>query len=95
ITHHFMHNQLYLCTEREVKLLFPDVEKNSIKIDYPEEIIIHEKSENDTFCELLEAYRGTVFNRTDLKLISDDDKLKIKEKYQSLSLFLKNIKGLE
>ena len=94
ISHHFMHDQLCLFTEKEVKQLLPEVEKNSIKFKQTEKITVNEKNEKDTFCELLQTYKGIVCTRADLKLIAADDKLKIKEKYQSLSLFLKKIKGL-
>lgn len=94
ITYHFMHHQLFEFTEREIKQLVPDVERYQGE----QEAIIDESGcetvSAQVQCDLLQRYQGRVITRADLKQVSDDDQAKIKQKYRSMSVFLKRLKGM-
>lgn len=92
ITYHFMHHQLFEFTEREIKQLVPDAYHHKDELE-----ATIDKSEGETTsaqvqCDLLQKYQGKVVSRADLKQVSDDDQEKIKQKYRSLSVFLKKLK---
>jgi superfamily II DNA or RNA helicase len=92
ITYQFMHHQLFEFTEREIKQLVPDADYHQAE----QEMTI-DKNEDETTnaqvkCDLLRKYQGKVVSRADLKQISDDDQERIKQKYRSLSVFLKKLK---
>ena len=46
-------------------------------------------------CILIQKYKSKIFSRGDIKKLSVNDQLEIKEKYQSISVFLKKLKDVQ
>lgn len=92
ITYHFMHHQLFEFTEREIKHLVPDADlqqdEKQVAIDIDED----ETTCAQVQCDLIQKYQGKVVSRADLKQVSEDDQERIKQKYRSMSVFLKKLK---
>jgi superfamily II DNA or RNA helicase len=92
ITYHFMHHQLFEFTEREIKQLVPDADYHQAEQEMTIDKNQDETTNAQVQCDLLQKYQGKVVSRADLKQISDDDQERIKQKYRSLSVFLKKLK---
>jgi superfamily II DNA or RNA helicase len=91
IAYYFMHQQLFEFAEREIKLLInigseqSNIETSPIH-DNVVDVVVKMK------CELIDKYKNQINSRSDFKLISDSDQQKIKDKYRSMSVFLKKLK---
>lgn len=95
ITHHFAQQQLLEFTEREIKSLLPEYDYQALAGDSLQVSDFEEserKLEPDEKCQLFERYRGEIRTRGDLKLLSGEDLQAIKQKYRSVSVFLKMLK---
>ncbi|PSV20203.1 restriction endonuclease [Photobacterium leiognathi subsp. mandapamensis] len=95
IAYNFMYFQLFEFTEREIKNFLPLLE-----LEHP--TLENLKEENDNIevvtkieCELIAQYKNMIKSRSDLKLITDSEQRKIKEKYRSISVFLKKLKEVK
>ena len=98
ISHHFMESQLYEFTEREIQILLPNFDEviedspvgfsnNSIVCE-PEDIVT-------TKCLLINRFKAKVFSRNDIKKLSISEQNEIKNKYRSISVFLKKLKDVQ
>ncbi|QMW15536.1 DEAD/DEAH box helicase family protein [Pseudoalteromonas sp. MT33b] len=92
ITYHFMYQELFEFTEREIKQLLPklEVEQCNVVVPDSENEVIEDSKHIE--CEFINQYKDKISSRSDLKLISDPVLKQIKAKYGSVSLFLKKLK---
>lgn len=95
VSHNFMEAQLYEFNEKEIKILLPDfseiLDKNLIEYSDTSktfEVIVDE-------CHLIEEFKMKVFSRSDIKKLSQEEQDKIKNKYSSISVFLKRLKDIQ
>lgn len=94
IAYHFMYNQLFEFTEREIKDLLPLLELEPPIVKNVKEKCVSIKNVSDIQCEIIIKYKGIINSRSDIKCLPDSEQEKIKEKYRSFSVFLKKIKGV-
>ncbi|MDO6620146.1 DEAD/DEAH box helicase family protein [Shewanella sp. 6_MG-2023] len=92
ITYHFMHHQLFEFTEREIKHLVSDADLQQDEQHVVIQTDADETTSTQVQCDLLQKYQGKVVIRADLKQISENDQERIKQKYRSMSVFLKKLK---
>lgn len=91
ISHHFMQEQLYEFSEKEIKNLLPNFDNRTINIEKASTINKEVKcTSND--CYLIRGFSEKVCSRSDIRKLSEEDQKKIKKKYRSFSIFLKKIK---
>lgn len=97
ISSHFMEQQLYEFTEKEIMSLLPELNDLPAPANAEDSStsIINESREENTKCQLLEKYIGKISSRSDMKLLKNEELNEIKEKYQSISVFLKKLKNVE
>ncbi|MGR5250924.1 DEAD/DEAH box helicase family protein [Vibrio astriarenae] len=91
----FIEKQLYVFTEKEIKVLLPDFNEFAGKEHHDDaeakEIYI-EKEPNQLKCEIVEKYQPIIKTRADLKKLSATELSEIKTRYRSASVFLKKLK---
>lgn len=98
ISLNFMEEQLYEFSEKEIQLLLPELMKieAEIPINAIEDIELdNEFTKSSEECILIQKYKSKIFSRGDIKKLSVNDQLEIKEKYQSISVFLKKLKDAQ
>lgn len=97
ISFHFMEKQLYEFSEKEIKILLQNIDgvmshvltNSSGIMDLNQEIELVPDQ-----CYLIEKFKGTIFSRSDIKSLSNEHQEEIKNKYQSISVFLKKLKDV-
>jgi superfamily II DNA or RNA helicase len=95
ITNHFSHQHLYEFTEREVNLLLQDYScqesaSNHHKVNSFDGSTQTLKLSEE--CQLVERYKGIIRTRADFTMLHESELYEIKQKYLSLSVFLKKLK---
>lgn len=98
VSHNFMEAQLYEFSEKEIKILLPNFNQilESSLTEYSDISNTHEtiKSIFDE-CHLIEEFKMKVFSRSDIKILSEEEQKRIKNKYSSISVFLKKLKDIQ
>ncbi|MHA6613166.1 DEAD/DEAH box helicase family protein [Photobacterium damselae] len=95
IAYNFMHHQLFEFTEREIKNFLPLLELEQPILGNLKEVYENVEAVTKIECELIEQYKDMINSRSDIKLISISEQQKIKEKYRSISVFLKKLKEVK
>lgn len=98
ISLNFMEEQLYEFSEKEIQSLLPNLMKleAEISVNAIEDIELDNELKNSSKeCILIQKYKSKIFSRGDIKKLSVNDQLEIKEKYQSISVFLKKLKDVQ
>jgi superfamily II DNA or RNA helicase len=95
ITNHFSHQHLYEFTEREVNLLLQDYScqesaSNHHKVNSFDGSTQTLKLSEE--CQLVERYKGIIRTRADFTMLHESELYEIKQKYLSVSVFLKKLK---
>jgi superfamily II DNA or RNA helicase len=95
ITNHFSHQHLYEFTEREVNLLLQDYScqesaSNHHKVNSFDGSAQTLKLSEE--CQLVERYKGIIRTRADFTMLHESELYEIKQKYLSVSVFLKKLK---
>lgn len=95
ISNHFMFEQLYEFSQKEVELLLSNIEVEDVlfvnKINEMKQSVVDFKEKQ---CYLINRYKGQVLSRSDLKKISLSDLDSIKNKYISVSAFLGKLREI-
>lgn len=98
VSHHFMESQLYEFSEKEIQILLPDFEdivKKSL-VYVSSKLKENEQVETDTVeCHLINSFKMRVFSRSDIKKLSVLEQQEIKDKYHSISVFIKKLKDVQ
>ncbi|WP_416307394.1 DEAD/DEAH box helicase family protein [Neptunicella sp. SCSIO 80796] len=95
ITHNFAYQQLFEFSEREIKLLLPDYTYKEFPNERQHVNSFAESVQERPYtekCQLIERYKGSIHTRADLKLLTESELKPIKQKYRSVSIFLKMLK---
>lgn len=95
IAFHFMEEQLYEFSEKEIQTLLPNL--NNIAEDFlsdfqPLHVLTGYCKNQIESCSLIEKYKNKINTRADIKNLSLKEQETIKMKYQSISVFLKRLK---
>lgn len=98
ISHHFMESQLYEFTEKEVQILLPSFNEiiEDLQVGSSDSSRVSEQVEIiTTECVLIDSLKMKVFSRSDIKKLSMSEQEEIKNKYRSISVFLKKLKDVQ
>ena len=90
-----MEEQLYEFSEKDIQLLLPDLMtiETEISVNSIENFELNNKFKTlSEECILIQKFKSKIFSRGDIKNLSINDQQEIKEKYQSISVFLKKLK---
>lgn len=94
----FQEPPLYEFSEKEIQWLVPGIDSefcNSF-VDQPE--VDHQEYsaiKSQEQCGLLEKFKDKIFSRSDMKTLTGEELNEIKEKYRSVSIFLKKLKDVQ
>ena len=98
ISHHFMESQLYEFTEKEVQILLPSFNEiiEDLQVGSSDSSRVSERAEIiTTECVLIDSLKMKIFSRSDIKKLSMSEQEEIKNKYRSISVFLKKLKDVQ
>lgn len=98
ISLNFMEEQLYEFSEKDIQLLLPDLMtiETEISVNSIENFELKNKFKTlSEECILIQKFKSKIFSRGDIKNLSINDQQEIKEKYQSISVFLKKLKDAQ
>ena len=98
ISHHFMESQLYEFTEKEVQILLPSFNEiiEDLQVGSSDSSRVSEQAEIiTTECILIDSLKMKIFSRSDIKKLSMLEQEEIKNKYRSISVFLKKLKDVQ
>ncbi|MBO1516776.1 DEAD/DEAH box helicase family protein [Psychrobacter halodurans] len=98
ISHHFMESQLYEFTDKEVQILLPSFNEviEDLQVGSSDSSRVSEQVEIiTTECVLIDSLKMKVFSRSDIKKLSMSEQEEIKNKYRSISVFLKKLKDVQ
>ena len=98
ISHHFMESQLYEFTEKEVQILLPSFNEiiEDLQVGSSDSSRVSEQAEIiTTECVLIDSLKMKIFSRSDIKKLSMSEQEEIKNKYRSISVFLKKLKDVQ
>jgi superfamily II DNA or RNA helicase len=98
ISHHFMESQLYEFTEKEVQILLPSFNEiiEDLQVGSSDSSRVSEQAEIiTTECVLIDSLKMKIFSRSDIKKLSMLEQEEIKNKYRSISVFLKKLKDVQ
>ncbi|GGD79342.1 DEAD/DEAH box helicase family protein [Lacimicrobium alkaliphilum] len=96
ISLHFSQQQLCEFSERDIKSLLPDFDYHSLAKPHKgkgDVLGAEKKTPAKIKCQLVEKYKERIRTRSDLKLLSEFELQAIKNKYRSVSIFLKILKN--
>lgn len=98
IAFHFMNKQLYEFSEKEISLLLSNFNKakyislscasNTQQKDELVEVAVEQ-------CHIIDKFKSKIFTRADIKKLPISEQEEIKNKYSSISIFLKLIKDMQ
>jgi len=95
ITNHFSHQHLYEFTEREVNLLLQDYSCQESASNHHKVNSFDGSTQTLNLseeCQLVERYKGIIRTRADFTMLHESELYEIKQKYLSVSVFLKKLK---
>lgn len=98
ISHHFMEAQLCEFSEKDIQILLPNFEELKSQLSNR---IFNNTEVNECFktslveCHLINNFKTKVFSRSDIKKLSISEQEEIKNKYDSISVFLKKLKDAQ
>ena len=98
ISFHFMEKQLYEFCEKDIKMLLPEISDMSGNVLIGAFDSINLKKQIETIteqCYLIEKFKGKNLSRSDMKTLPMEDQEGIKNKYQSISVFLKKLREMQ
>ena len=98
ISHHFMESPLYEFTEKEIQILLPNFDEiiEDLPVGFSDSSIVSEQDEIvTTECVLIDSLKMKVFSRSDIRKLSVSEQNEIKNKYRSISIFLKKLKDAQ
>ncbi len=92
----FTVNHLNEFSEKDIKLLIPDISEIIREVTPNISTNVEENSSTSDVqspCPIIEKHRNTLSSRSDVKKLSDAERDEIIKKYRSVSVFLKKLKS--
>ncbi len=92
----FTVNHLNEFSEKDIKLLIPDISEIIREVTPNISTNVEENSSTSDVqspCPIIEKHRNTLLSRSDVKKLSDAERDEIIKKYRSVSVFLKKLKS--
>ena len=93
-----MESPLYEFTEKEIQILLPNFDEiiEDLPVGFSDSSIVSEQDEIvTTECVLIDSLKMKVFSRSDIRKLSVSEQNEIKNKYRSISIFLKKLKDAQ